>query len=188
MKVEWIVEFTHFQFALSDPENSGDTDPGTDVEDGHLVAQLAPEMMDFTVLTPRYSRFTRVTVEVTESPVDVDLDDWDHAVECSLICPSGRIEIWTPTGDRVYCPVTRELVDNHFEVERGIYRVLILFANYDATVERIRANEEVEYGTSEIPADKELDRLDRYHIHFWPVSPVGTRLLKLRKSAPEADG
>lgn len=189
MKVEWIVEFTHFQFELSDPEHAGDTDPGCDEEEGHLVAQLAPELMDFTVLTPRYSRFTRVTVEVSELPVDIDLDDWDHAVECSMICPSGRIEIWTPTGDRVYCPVTREHVDNHFDVEPAIYRVLILFANYDTTVERVWANEEtVEYGTAQIPSDEELDRLDRYHIHFWPVSPVRTRLLKLRKSAPEADG
>ena len=77
MKVEWIVEFTHFQFALSNPENSGDTDP-VDEEDCHLVAQFVPELMDFTVLTPRYSRYTKATVEVSESPVDVDLDDYEY--------------------------------------------------------------------------------------------------------------
>ena len=188
MKVEWIVEFTHFQFELSDPEHAGDTDPGGDEEEGHLVAQLAPELMDFTVLSPRYSRYSLVTVEVGESPPRVDLDEWDHAVECSLICPSGRIEIWTPTGDSVYCPVTRERVDNYFEVEPAIYQALILFANYDSTVTRVRANEDnVEYGMAEIPSDAELDRLDRYHIHFCPVSPIGTRLLKRSGEAPRGD-
>lgn len=72
MKVEWIVEFTHFQFALSDPENSGDTDPMNE-EEGHLVAQFVPELMDFTVLAPRYCRYSKVTVEASESPVEIDL-------------------------------------------------------------------------------------------------------------------
>ena len=77
--------------------------------------------------------------------------------------------------------MTRELVDNYFDVERGIYRVLILFANYDTTVDRVRANaEDVIFGASEIPPDKELDRLERDYIHFWPVASVGTHLLKRR--------
>lgn len=40
---------------------------------GHLVAQFVPELMDFTVLAPRYCRYSKVTVEVSESPVEIDL-------------------------------------------------------------------------------------------------------------------
>ena len=40
---------------------------------GHLVAQFVPELMDFTVLAPRYCRYSKVTVEVSESTVEIDL-------------------------------------------------------------------------------------------------------------------
>lgn len=179
MNIDWIVEFSHFQFQLNDPESSGDTDPGSDVEEGHNVAILPPELLDFTVLSPRHGRFCRLRIEVSETRPEVCLDEWDQAVECPLLVPSGRIEVWTPAGKTVYSAKTREPVDNGFDLPPAVYCALILMGNIEATAERLRANEEgVEYGTGSIPEDGELDRLDHYHIHLWPVAPIGTRLLK----------
>lgn len=179
MKVEWIVEFTHFQFQLSDPESGGDTDPGSDIVEGHNVAILVPEMLDFTVISPRYSQFCRLTIEVSDTRPEVDLDDWDQAIECPLLVPSGKIAVWTPMGDTVYSAETRERVENNFEVPKAVYCALILMGNLESTIARLRADEDgVEYGTDRMPSDEELAALDFYHIHLWPVAPMGTRLLK----------
>lgn len=186
MKVEWIVEFTHFQFQLNDPESSGDTDPGSNIVEGHKVAILVPELLDFTVISPRYSKFCRLTIEVSETRPDVNLDDWDQAVECPLLVPSGEIVVWTPTGDTVYSASTRERVANSFEVPPAVYCALILMGNIETTIARLKANEDgLEYGTGSMPSDEELDALDFYHIHLWPIAAMGTRLLKQSPSIPD---
>ncbi|MDB5384599.1 MAG: hypothetical protein JWM11_245, partial [Planctomycetaceae bacterium] len=75
MQTDWIVEFTHFQFGLRDTADVS----GSSLTDEQIANQAAvnEDLTGITVFSPRYSRFLRLQIEVTDRRPSMDFGEWD---------------------------------------------------------------------------------------------------------------
>jgi hypothetical protein len=95
-----------------------------------------------------------VTLEVLSSEPPVDLQSWEHIVECSLVASSSSLVI---AGCTDYFPEAARI-----PIEPGTYRVRACFAGLDSL------------------SEDALEGDDRYHLQLWPAPPVGLVVVKQR--------
>jgi hypothetical protein len=137
------------QFYLQDEGAAGDlSDAWTDEAVADLVA-LAPGTIG--VGTVR-NTFVPVKVQIVPGPPPLDLDEWDHIVECDIDVPTGRLVI---AGCTDYLPDAARI-----ELDPGQYRARITYGGLDTL------------------SENGLEGDDRYHLALWKASPGGKRILK----------
>lgn len=177
--VDWIVEFSHGQFALRDAGDVSDWDL-TDADLSNLAA-VNEDCTGLGILSPRYGRFARLKLDVVDTKPSLDSEKWDHVVELSLLTLSGAMEISTiPAGDMVYDPVSRERQYGTFSIEPGIYQLYVLFANLASMKIQLSEASDSEYHAMfygrpddedgvALPDIETLNRFDNYHVLMWPL-------------------
>jgi len=139
----------YHQFYLQDQNASGDlSDAWTDQAVADLVA-LAPGTIG--VGTVR-NMFVPVRVQVSPNPPPIDLEPWDHVVECDIDVPTGQLVI---AGCTDYLPDAARI-----KVEPGHYRARI------------------NYGGLDTLSEDGLEGADRYELVLWRALPGGTQVLK----------
>ncbi|WP_166831722.1 hypothetical protein [Thalassoroseus pseudoceratinae] len=183
--IDWIVEFSHSQFALRDAGDVSDWDL-TDADLSNAAA-VNEDCTGISIFSPRYGRFARLAINIVNTRPLLETEKWDHVVELHLLTLSGEMEISTiPAGDMVYDPVSHERKRGVFAVEPGIYQLHILFANLASINRQLSAASdsdyhELFYGRPDdengvaLPDIKTLDNYDCYRI---VMCPLRDRVLK----------
>jgi len=139
----------YFQFYLQDERAKGDlSDAWTEQAVADLLA-LAPGTIG--VGTVRNMEVP-VQVEIAAAVPPIRLDGWDHAVECDIEVPSGRLVI---AGCTDYFPDAARI-----PVEPGHYRARIRYGGFDTL------------------SEDGLQGDDRYDIVLWKAPPGQPRVLK----------
>ena len=122
--------------------------------DADLSALISNESQNIRlVYTPnRVGIFTArnmsvpLTVEKLGSEPDIDLEDWDHVIECSISLPSGSLLV---AGASDYLPDATRI-----SAQPGIYRLRIFYGGLDTV------------------SQDGLDGNDKYRIVFWPAKKL----------------
>jgi hypothetical protein len=96
--------------------------------------------------------YVPVRVELHGEEPELDLENWDHAVECELRVDSGRIVVAGITEDPDEAA--------HVPVSPGVYRV------------------RVSYGSLKEISDDRLQGRDHYRVQLWLGSFAAPRILK----------
>ena len=150
-RFEYELFADYFQFYLLDEAAEGDL--GDSWSDEAVARLLAVAPGTIGVGTVRNMNVP-VTVEIFDAEPDSDLESWEHATECSLEVPTGRIVI---AGCTDYFPDAARI-----EVEPGAYRARI------------------SYGALETLSEDRLDGDDRYRVQLWKAPPIEPRVIKQR--------
>lgn len=141
----------YFHFYLQDESVDGNLgDSWTEEAVGRLLALAHGTVGVGTVR----NMDVPVVVEVLDAEPDSDLDAWDHATECSLEVPSGRIVI---AGCSDYFPEAARI-----EVKPGAYRARI------------------SYGALDTLSEDGLDGSDHYRVQLWRATAIEPRVIKQR--------
>ena len=182
MTIHWIIEFTHGQFAITDWDAPGEPgDLGSDTASMNRVV-VSDDQLELSVLTARYGTHAKVLIDILDSEPSSDDSGWDHVIECNLNVPSGKIVLWTTSGNTVFSAATREPEEAEISVTPALYRVRIHFGNLAAMDKRLAENEHeystLYYGGKTIPSDEDLDAMDYYHLMLWPVAQSQVTVLK----------
>lgn len=182
MTIHWIIEFTHGQFTVADWDGPGEPgDLGSNSASTNRVV-VSEYQLEFTVLTTRYGWHAKVLIDILDSEPSPDDSGWDHVVECNLNVPSGKIALWTTSGDTVFSGAAREPEDAEIDVPPAVYRVRTHFGNLMVTDKRLAEIDQEDsllyYGSKTIPADEELDAMNYYHLMMWPVAKSEVTVLK----------
>lgn len=150
---ESIEVFADFhQFYVQDGEVSPDAPVDwTDAD----VAHRAKVEENVVVVCPLRNMTVSVDLELHDSPPQLPGDFADHAVECSLALPSGRLQIRECAGDPVL----------NWQVEPGHYQVAVLYSQLNS-----------------LSVDG-LDGADRYTVMLWPG--IERPLRVIREWAPQ---
>jgi hypothetical protein len=141
----------YFQFYLQDEAVEGDLSHSWTEEAVSRLLAVAPGIVG--VGTVRNMEVP-VTLEILAKEPDLDLDAWEHVVECSLQVTGSRLVI---AGCTDYFPDAARI-----PVEPGSYRVRACYADLDAL------------------SDDLLEGNDRYHLQLWPAPPLPVTLRKAR--------
>lgn len=182
LTIQWIVEFSHGQFALADADMAGD--PGDLGSDAALSNRVVPSdyQTEFSILTARYGSYVKVLLDVVDAAPPQDYSAWDHVAECNLNAPSGKLQLWTTAGNTVFSADTRKPEDAEICVPPALYRVRILFAHLASTHKRISDSGDesspLYNGDDALPSDAELDEMDYYHLILWPLATSEVTILK----------
>lgn len=177
--IDWIVEFSHGQFALRDAGDVSDFD----LTDSDLSNRAAvnEDCTGISIFSPRFGRFAHLEIEVVEAMPSFDTEKWDHVVELNLLTLSGEMEISTiPGSDMIYDPVSREHTRGTFSIEPGIYQLYVLFANLASMDTQLSEASDSEYhslfyGPSDdengvaLPDLETLKNFDCYRVVMWPL-------------------
>ena len=146
----------YFQFYLQDEAADGNLgEAWTDQAVADLLA-LAPGTIG--VGTVRNMEVA-VKLEIASAPPVLDLDDWDHAVECDIEVPTGRLVI---AGCTDYFPDAARI-----NVQPGNYRVRIRYGGFDTL------------------SEDGLDGEDHYDLVLWKAAPAGPQVLKRHAPFPK---
>ena len=144
----------YFQFIIQD-ENSKD-DFGTLWNDDAVASMVAVGETALSLGTLR-NVDVAVAIHVVDGPPEIQLEDFDHAVEGSFASPTGRIAVMGCTD---FLPDASRL-----EVKSGSYRFIYLVSGA-RTIQ-----------TEWEPAD------DLYELYIWPAERLALHLLKEWKPA-----
>lgn len=139
----------YFQFIVQD-ENSKD-DFGTLWNDDALAMMVAVGETALSLGTLR-NVDVAVEVHVVDGPPEIQLEDFDHAVEGTFACPSGKIAVMGCTD---FFPDASRL-----EVQPGSYGFIYLVSGV-STIQ-----------TEWDPAD------DLYSLYIWPAERRALHLIK----------
>jgi hypothetical protein len=145
----------HYQFYLEDEYSQADTSALWDDRASRDMFVVASGLIG--VGTVRYGGRITVIVDVRAQRPTVSLDQWDHAVLCSIEAPSGRLMIASPESDGTDAP--------RIVVEPGTYQVVLLYRGLDT-----------------VDDDNAADGSDVYHILLWPGRSIRPEILKHRQS------
>ncbi len=149
---------------------------------GRNLAVVSDDQSEVSILTVRYGRYAKVSIDLLESAPSQDNSDWDHVVECNLNVPSGKVQLWTTVGNTVFSAATRESEDAEISVQPAVYRMRILFANLALMHDRLagagQEHSRLYYGDDAIPSDEELHAMDYYHLLLWPVASPTIKVVK----------
>jgi hypothetical protein len=129
----------YFQFYLQDEATDGNLAEAWTEEAVSRLLASAPGVVGIGTVR---NMDVPVTVEILDKEPSIDLEAWDHVVECSLSVPSGRIVI---AGCTDYFPDAARI-----NVKPGCYRLRARYA-----------------GLSEISEDG-LEGNDTYSVQLWP--------------------
>lgn len=142
----------YHQFYIQDEPADGDLSDAWSDEAVERMVALAPGTVG--VGTVRNTDVP-VTIDVLDSEPALDLDGFDHVVDCSIAVKSGRL---VAAGCTDYFPEAARI-----GLRPGSYRVRVNFAGLDSVLE------------------DGLDGEDRYCLQLWPApeSPVQIRKQRL---------
>ena len=144
----------YFQFYLQDESANGDLSDAWDPEAMANCVALAPGTVGIGTVR---NMDVPVTVEVSATEPSLNLDSWDHVVECDIEVPSGKVVV---AGCTDYFPDAARI-----SLEPGQYRARVSFG-----------------GLSSLSADG-LQGDDHYRVELWKGAPAGLQVLK-RDAAP----
>ena len=143
----------YHQFFLMDdgklPNYPSDISPS----DCSNMAKIAPYIVGVYTARPMT---VPVIIRVNDSDPGVNLDEWDHVVQCGIDIPSGRLVV---IGCTDYLPDAQRL-----ELKPGTYQVQICYGNLDTV--------------------NGLDGDDDYVIHLWLGKGRKLQVLKQWGNAP----
>lgn len=141
----------YFQFYIQDEDVEGNlSDSWNDAAVSRLLA-VAPGVVGIGTVR---NMDVPVSIEVLDSEATLDLDQWDHIVECTLEVASTRLVI---AGCTDYFPDAARI-----PVLPGIYRLRACYADLDSI------------------SEDGLDGNDRYHLKLWLAPAIEPRVLKQR--------
>lgn len=143
------------QFYLMDDEKEPDYPSDITELDCSNMAKVAPYIV--AVYTAQI-RTVPVTIRINSTDPKVNLDEWDHVVECSINLPSGRLVV---IGCTDYLPTALRL-----PIGTGVYQVRICYGNLNTL------------STSELDGD------DFYFIDLWLGKRQKLKVLKQWQNAP----
>ena len=115
------------------------------------MVAIAPGLM--AVGTARYGGPTRVEVEIVGSKPNINPDQWDQVLECSLYFPSGKL--------RLSVPETGIAAEDEISVAPGIYRAFVLYGSLDSVADN-----------ASLMGD------DHYKVILWPGEKIRLTVLK----------
>ena len=139
----------YFQFYLQDEAMEGDlSNAWTEQAVADLLA-LAPGTIGIGTIR---NTDVPVTVQVAAAEPPLELEGWDHVVECDLDVPSGRIVV---AGCTDYFPTAARI-----HVEPGHYRARINYGGFDTL------------------SEDGLNGDDRYRVIVWSAPAGGARVVK----------
>ena len=146
-RVHLEVSVDYHQFYLMDAVANPPAPTEWSEEDIRNRAKVAPHII---VVCPVRDFTVPVTIEVHDVPPKVELDAWQHVVECSIALPSGQCSVEECMGP------SRHLIP----VAPGDYRALLLYAGLNTL------------------SEDEFEGGDHYIILLWQASPCPLRVLK----------
>lgn len=151
---EFEIFADYFQFYLQDEKAKGDLSDSWTKDAVQRLLALAPSTIG--VGTVR-NMTVPVAVDILDAPPALDLEPWDHVVECDIDVPSGSLVI---TGCTDYFPDAARI-----PLDPGQYRA------------------RVQYGALRSLSSDGLDGDDHYRILMWKEhQPAGLDILKRRET------
>lgn len=145
----------YYQLYLMDDEQEPDYPSDVTDLDCSNMAKVAPYIV--AVYTAR-NMTVPLTVRVNTTEPEVNLDQWDHVVGCSVDVPSGKLVV---IGCTDYLPDAQRL-----DLQPGTYQVRICYGNLDS----LSANRL--YGD------------DYYVVDLWQGQTQELKVLKQWQNAP----
>jgi hypothetical protein len=142
----------YFQFYIQDESVGGSLADAWNEEAFNRMLAIAPGVV--AVGTVRNTHVP-VSIEILDSAPPLNLDDWDHVVECTILIKNSSIVV---AGCTDYLPEAARV-----DIAPGIYRVRIGYA-----------------GLTTVSADI-LTGNDRYSLQFWPAAAIEPTVLKQYK-------
>jgi hypothetical protein len=144
----------YFQFYLQDEPVLGiDGDAWEGEATGRMLA-VAPGAIG--VGTVR-NVTVPVTIEILEAEPALDIENWDHVTECSLVTSSGKVVV---AGCTDSFPSAARI-----DISPGTYRARVSGGSFDSVAMHWESAE------------------DRYRVQLWPGSAIEPRVLKQHRSA-----
>jgi hypothetical protein len=148
---EFSIFADYFQFYIQDEAADGDlSDAWTDEA---VERMLATEAGVVGIGTVR-NMDVPVTVEILDTESPLDLDKWEHVVECALVTQSANLVI---AGCTDYFPDAARI-----PIAPGTYRLRACYAGLDTL------------------SEDGLEGSDRYHLQLWPAPVIEPTVLKQR--------
>lgn len=149
MKYQYSIFADYFQFYLEDENVQTDTS----------VIWTEQAFQDFMAVAPGFVAINTVRnmdvpveIEVVDSELSENLEQWNHVTECSLDIPSGRLRIMGCTyGDSEF---------EHIHLTPGNYRVRIYYGGLDTV------------------SGYSLDGNDHYRLVMWEGEYLPPRVIK----------
>jgi len=141
----------YFQFYLQDEAAEGDLSECWTEEAVNRLLAVAPGAVGIGTVR---NMEVPVSLEIRAVEPELDLDAWQHVVECSLEVTSSQLVI---AGCTDYFPDAARV-----QIEPGSYRVRACFAELDSL------------------SEDGLEGNDRYHLQLWPGVPLPVVLRKAR--------
>jgi len=139
----------YFQFYIQDEDVEGNLSDSWNDEAVNRLLAIAPGVVGIGTVR---NMDVQVSVEVLASEASVDLNQWDHVVECTLNVGSTRLVI---AGCTDYFPDAARI-----PVSPGIYRLRACYADLNSI------------------SEDGLEGNDRYHLQLWPALEITPRVLK----------
>lgn len=153
MEYEFRLFADYKQFFLMDDEELPDYPSDITPLDCSNMAKVAPYIVGVYTARPTT---VPVVIRIDDSDRGVNLEEWDHVVQCGIDIPSGKLVV-TGCGD--YLPDAQRL-----EMELGTYRVRICYGNLDTV--------------------NGLDGDDYYVVNLWQGRRRKLQVLKQWENAP----
>jgi hypothetical protein len=151
MEYKLTIIGDHYQFYLEDERSQADTSDIWDDRASRDMFVVAPGLIG--VSTVRYGGRVTVLVDVHEQRPTIVLDQWSHAVICSIDAPSGRLVVWSPESDFAQAP--------RIVVSPGTYQALLLYGGLDT-----------------VDDENAMEGCDVYRISVWPGTSIPPDILK----------
>ena len=145
----------YFQFHLQDEAADGNLSEAWTEEAVTRLLAVAPGTVGIGTVR---NMDVPVTLEILSSAPQIDLEAWDHIVECSLAATSSKLVI---AGCTDYLPDAERI-----PVESGNYRVRVNFADLSSL------------------SQDGLEGDDRYHLQLWLGTATEPFVVKQRATYP----
>jgi hypothetical protein len=137
----------YFQFYIKD----GVANPFAPTDWNELdVLRKVKVAQNLIVICPVRNMTVSVEIEVQSLKPNIDINDFDHVVLCSLDLPSGVLVVDQCTGTEVL----------RWQISSGTYCVLAIFSNLDSL------------------SENGLDGADHYRVVLWPDRSNELKVLK----------
>lgn len=140
---QFIVNTNHYQFHLKDAASTPNYSRLWNDHNLPYMLAVAPGIM--AVGTARYGGPTRVDIQIVETAPSIDLREWDQAMQCSILFPSGHLHLEVPESG-ISSP---EII-----VAPGTYQALVLYGNLDSITDNTLLSGEDHYKIILRPAEK----------------------------------
>jgi len=149
--LEFNLFADYFQFYIQDEAVDGDLSDAWSDEAVDQLFAVGPGVVGIGTVR---NMDVPVTVEILAAEKPVDLAEWDHVVECTLVTESANLVV---AGCTDYFPDVARIA-----IAPGTYRLRACYAGLDTL------------------SDDGLEGNDRYHLQLWPAPAIEPVVLKQR--------